>query len=807
VAKVFGVRAGSSGMPGDCRDSRPRPRKFFAPVPVASSLLPTETVLKIEAIRYPAGAFGCLRLTLRDGPMTDTRLTWGFIAIALFPPISVRAGPVSFRNDVMAVLSRAGCNQGACHGNQNGKNGFKLSLRGQDPAFDFNVLTRDTLGRRTDCLHPEDSLILAKATSRVPHEGGKRFDRDSLEYRLLYRWIAEGMRPDPANSPMLRKLEVTPSQQVLIEPADRVPLRVRAIFSDGQVRDVTRLCVFETSNLVVRVDAEGVAQRQSMGETTILVRYLDRQAAVQLAFVPARPGFVWSNPPEANYIDHHIFAKLRSLHMAPSPQASDSVFLRRIYLDVLGVLPKPDETRRFLADTRSDKRVRLIDALLERPEFADFWALKWADLLHCEEKALDAKGVRVFHDWIRRSIADGKPLNEMARELIAGRGSTYSEPAANWYRSLRDPQARAEAAAEVFLGIRMQCARCHNHPFDRWTQTDYHSFAAFFCRVQYRIVENNRRDNLDKHEFNGEQIVWMDRSGEITHPSSGEVLRPMFLGSDTPALAPNSDRLLVLADWIADPKNPFFARAQVNRVWHHLFGRGIVEPNDDFRASNPPVNAPLLDNLAEDFVAHRFDLRSLLRTILNSRTYQLSAVPNETNVDDEANFARAQVRPLQAEQLLDALGQVMGVAPRFPDQPSGTRAGQLPGVSVNRGKRRQASDGERFLTSFGKPIRLLSCECERSDDTTLYQAFQLITGPLLNQMLRDADNRIGHLLASGRSDAEILEEFYLAALCRPPSATERQTALAMLSRAKDRRAALEDFAWGLVNAKEFLLRR
>jgi hypothetical protein len=734
-------------------------------------------------------------------------ITWGVVALATMPAKSVQADPVSFRNDVMAVSSRAGCNQGACHGNQNGKNGFKLSLRGQDPDFDFDSLTRDTLGRRTDRLHPEDSLLLAKATSRVPHEGGKRFDRDSLEYRLLHRWIAEGMRRDPPNAPVLRRLDVSPRQQVLIEPADRVALRVHAVSSEGQVRDVTRLAVFETSNLVVRVDAEGVAQRQDMGETTILVRYLDHQIAVQLAFVPARSDFVWSNPPEGNYIDHHVFAKLRTLRVNPSPLAPDSVLLRRVYLDVLGILPAPDETRRFLADTRPDKRARLIDSLLRRPEFADFWSLKWADLLHCEEKVLDTKGVHLFHDWIRRSIAEGKPLNEFGREVIAGRGSTYGQPAANWYRALRDPQARAEAAAQVFLGIRMQCARCHNHPFDRWTQTDYHSLAAFFSRVQYRIVENNRRDSFDKHEFVGEQIVWMDRTGEIKHPRNGEVLRPLFLGSDTPVFGSHADRLLALADWVADPKNPFFARAQVNRVWYHLFGRGIVEPNDDFRASNPPVNAPLLDALAQDFVDHRFDLRYLLRTILNSWTYQLSAKPNETNAEDESNFARALVRPLQAEQLLDALGQVTGVAPSFPGQPAGTRAVQLPGVSANRERRQRASDGERFLTSFGKPVRLLSCECERSDDTTLSQAFQLITGPLVNKMLSEPGNRIGRLIAEGKSDGEIIEESYVAALCRPPSRIETQAALAMIGNAKNRRAAFEDLVWGLVNAKEFLLRR
>ncbi|HWG42103.1 MAG TPA: DUF1549 and DUF1553 domain-containing protein [Gemmataceae bacterium] len=732
---------------------------------------------------------------------------WSLILLAALSAVPAQAAPVSFRNDVMAVLSRGGCNQGACHGNQNGKNGFKLSLRGQDPDWDLNALTRDTLGRRTDRLHPADSLILAKATGNIPHEGGKRFDRDSLEYRLLLGWIAEGLRPDPPNAPILQRLEVTPREQVLIEPADRVALRVRAVFSDGHIRDVTNLAVFETSNLVARVDADGVAQRQDMGETTILVRYLDRQAAVQLAFVPARPGFVWPNPPEVNDIDRHVFAKLRTLRMTPSALAADAVFLRRAYLDTLGILPTPAEVRNFLADTRSDKRARLIDALLQRPEFADFWSLKWADLLHCEEKVLDRKGVQVFHDWIRRGIADGKPLNEFARELLAGRGSTYSHPAANWYRALRDPQDRAEAAAQVFLGIRMKCARCHNHPFDRWTQTDYHSLAAFFSRVQYRIVENNRRDKLDKHEFDGEQIVWMDRVSEIKHPVNGDVLRPLFLGADTPTFAPDADRLLALADWIARPNNPFFARAQVNRVWYHLLGRGIIEPNDDSRASNPPVNAPLLDALSKDFVAHHFDLRHLVRTIMNSRTYQLSAVPNETNRDDEANFAHALVRPLQAEQLLDALAQVTGVTPNFPGYPAGVRAGQLPGVSANRGRRQRATDGEKFLASFGKPIRLLSCECERSEDTTLNQAFQLITGPLVNKMLSDADNRIGRLLGSGKANADIVEEFYLASLCRLPSPRERRRALAMIDGAKDRRAALEDLLWGLVNAKEFLLRR
>ncbi len=719
-------------------------------------------------------------------------------------------GPnVSFRNEVMAVLSRGGCNQGACHGNQNGKNGFKLSLRGEDPDFDLAALTRDTLGRRTDRLNPDSSLLLLKAVGAVPHEGGKRFDRNSLEYRILRRWIAEGLNADPPATPVLHQLKVTPAAQILVEPAGPVTLKVKAVFSDGQVRDVTALAVFEPSNLLVKVDRSGMVSREGTGETVILVRYLDRQATVELAFVPARPGFVWKAPPEKNAIDHHLFARLQALRIQPAEPASDSVFLRRVYLDTLGVLPSAEEARRFLADPRTDKRERLIDALVQRPEFADFWALKWADVLRNEEKVLDRKGVLLFHQWLRQAIQEGKPLNELARELIASRGSTYSHPAANYYRALRDPHTRAEAFAQVFLGIRMQCAKCHNHPFERWTQQDYHSLAAFFARVQYRIVENNRRDRLDKHEFDGEQIVWMERSGEVSHPRTGGRLRPLFPGQPTPPFAEDADRLLALADWTARPDNPYFARAQVNRVWYHLLGRGLVDPLDDFRASNPPVNAPLLDALARDLASNHFDLRHLVRTILRSHAYQLSAIPNETNRADETNFSRALVRPLQAEQLLDAVCQVTGVPSRFPGLPPGTRAGQLPGVGLSRERRQTVTPAEKFLTVFGKPGRSLSCECERADDSTLAQAFQLITGETINSKLAEPDNRLDRLLALGKTPEQMAEELYLSALCRFPTPREKAAANRLLSpsRGAARRQALEDLAWALLNAKEFLLRQ
>jgi hypothetical protein len=728
------------------------------------------------------------------------------VFLGLLATAPVTAEPPRFRTEVMAVLTRGGCNAGACHGNLNGKNGFKLSLRGQDPAFDFAVLTHGAQARRSDPLQPDDSLILVKASGRVPHEGGVRFGVASPEYAILRRWIAAGCPEDPADAPHLVRLEVTPAVAVLVEPADRVTLTVRATFSDGRTRDVTGLAAFDPSNLNARVGGDGVVRLQSTGEIAILVRYLDRQATAQLAFVPDRPGFVWHEPPVNNFIDKHLYAKLRTLRMVPSELAPDHVFLRRAYLDALGVLPTADESRAFLEDRRPNKRARLIDALLQRPEFADFWALKWSDLLRNEEKVLDRKGVALFHAWLRHSIAEGKPLNTLARELIAARGSTYAHPEANFYRALRDPQIRAEATAQVFLGIRLQCARCHNHPFDRWTQNDYHSLAAFFARVDYRIIENNRRDNLDKHEFVGEQIVYQGRGGEVLSPQTQEILTPRFLGGATLPQAGDADRLQALADWVAAADNPFFARAQVNRVWQHLLGRGLVDPNDDFRDSNPPVNGPLLDALSRDFVDHHFDLRHLVRTIMNSRTYQLSALPNDSNREDETNFSHALVRPLQAEQLLDALAQVTGSPATFTGFPAGTRAGQLPGVGAGSRRGPRLTEGERFLNVFGKPPRSLSCECERSDDNTLGQAFQLLTGGTLNTMLSTTDNRLGALLQSGKTDEALVEELYLTALSRPPTAKEQSAALVLLGRSKDRRAALEDLTWGLVNAKEFLLR-
>ncbi len=718
------------------------------------------------------------------------------------------AADVTFRNDVMAVLSKAGCNAGTCHGNANGKGGFKLSLRGQDPDLDFAALTRDQFARRVDPQQPDASLVLLKATTEIAHEGGRRFAKDSLEFAILHEWIAAGARADSTNTPRLDRLVVTPMEHIAIEPADSVQLHVEAIFSDSTRRDVTRLAVFDPANQLVKASADGLVQRVKFGESTVLVRFLGEQVPVRLAFVPARRGFVWKKPPANNYVDENIFAKLRSLRVNPSELCSDEVFLRRAFLDLLGVIPSADEARAILADNRRDKRARLVDALLERPEFADFWAIKWADLLRNEELTIDRKGVQDFHHWIRQSLAENKPLDQFVRELIAARGSSYSSPAANYYRANRDPVKRAEATAQVFLGTRLQCAQCHNHPFDRWTQGDYQGWTALFTRVDYRVLENVRKIGSDVHEWKGEQIVVMTREAPAPSRRAPVVkeAQPRFLGGSNTAQS-DADYLEALAAWLTSADNPFFARTQVNRVWFHLMGRGLVEPIDDFRATNPASHPALLDALTRDFVKHKFDLRWLVHFIMASRAYQLSSEPNDTNADDEMNFSHAAVRQLTAEQLIDSQSAAAGAPLKFFGFPEGTRAAQLPRAHAEKRRDQKPSASDVFLEVFGKPARLLTTESERCSEPTMGQAFQMISGPTVNDLVARKDNRLGLLLDTGKSNRDILVELYWAALARAPKPAELEQTLALVERATNRRQALEDVLWGLLNAKEFVLRQ
>ena len=739
--------------------------------------------------------WGCLPMSF---PIRFTRLA---LAVACATATAC-ADEVLFRREVMAVVSKAGCNLGGCHGNGGGKGGLKLSLRGQDPDLDWLALTHEQGGRRVNLLQPENSLLLLKATAALAHEGGQRFSKDSPEYGILLRWLRDGAPESGKKAPRLTKLEVQVPARVLIEPATDVKLRATAKFADGTAQDVTSLAVYEPSNMLVKISHDGLVQREKAGETTVLVRYLDQQVAVPLAFIPARPGFVWSDPAPANFIDEHVFKKLQTLRINPSPLARDALFIRRASLDLLGLVPTAEEARAFLADAAPDKRARLIETLLARPEFADFWALKWADLLRIEQRQLDHAGMAAFHGWIRESIAQNKPLDQFARELIAARGSTLQNPPANWWRANRDPVARAENTARIFLGTQLNCAQCHNHPFERWTQDDYYSWTSLFARVDYKLSGEKGKDKNDKNEFKGDQTVLIKAKGSVLNARTGEPARPRFLGGEAPVVTADRDELLALADWL--PRSPMFARMQVNRVWFHLLGRGLVDPVDDFRATNPASHPELLEALAADFSKNGYDLRRLIRTITSSRIYQLASAPNETNAEDEANHSRGLVRRLTAEQLLDSVSRGLAAPLALDGVPAGTRVAQL--AEGRKHYKPLATDVDRFTATFGKPPRLIASDCERSNETAMPQVFQLISGPLVQQLLTRKGNVLDQLLASTQPDAQIVEELFWTMLTRPPTAAELDRGTSLLGAEKDRRRHLEDLAWALLNSKEFVFR-
>lgn len=722
-------------------------------------------------------------------------------ACLLLVALSAHAGDVLYRRDVMAVISKTGCNLGGCHGNGQGKGGFKISLRGQDPDLDWVALVRDQGGRRVNLLEPERSLILQKATGQLAHEGGQRFAVGSPEYEIVRGWLAEGA-PDSGADLRLTKLDVTPTSKVLVEPEDSVQIAATATFSDGTSRDVSRLAVYDPNNQGAKVSIDGRVTREKFGETTVLVRYLGMQVPVTINFVPNRE-FTWSNPKTNNFVDELVFKKLQRLRTNPSEQANDEVFVRRAFLDLLGVVPTAEEARAFVGDSAADKRTKLVDRLLAREEFTDFWTLKWADLLKIEERQLDKNGVKLFHGWIRESIAKNKPMDQFAAELVSARGSTYENPPANWYRANRDPVQRAENTARVFLGTQLNCAQCHNHPFERWTQDDYYDWAALFARVDYVLKDKTPADKNDKNAFKGDQRVTLKPIASVINPRSGQPAVMRFLGGGKPAMTPRSSELAALGEWLSH--SPMFARMQVNRIWYHLLGRGLVDPVDDFRASNPPSHPELLEALTKDFVESGYDLRHTIRTIMASRVYQLDATPNATNGDDETLFSRAIVRRLGAEQLLDSMSRALGTALPLENYPAGTRLSQIP-----EGKKHfqpMTTDVDRFSATFGKPPRLVTSECERSNEVALPQVFQFTSGPLVQRALTEGNNVIGKLLKDGKGDGEIVDELAWSIVTRAPGAAEREKFYGYLGEAKDKRRASEDIAWALLNSKEFLFRR
>lgn len=690
---------------------------------------------------------------------------------------------VSFRYGALPALTKQGCNQGACHGSPSGKGGFRLSLRAYDEVLDIETLAREAYNRRVDMMAPAASLLLRKPLMEVPHGGGRRLTKDDYSYDVLLDWIAQGCRLDESGAAECVKIEVFPRERELHAPAKDQQLLVLGHFSDGTTRDITKAADYLSSDdAVATVDADGLVTSQERGETTILVRYTDKTTTSALTFLVDVPGFRWNNPTEAGYVDKLVFEKLERMKILPSDVCSDEEFVRRVYLDVIGLLPTVEETKRFLSDKSADKRAKLIDELLDRPEYASFWSLKWADLLRVRKAKVSEPGVYKFHHWIEQAVRDNMPYDEFARQLLTASGSTLANPAANFYRTAADVNDCTETASQLFLGVRMQCAKCHNHPFERWTQDNYYGVAAFFNRVQ-------RKKSSDDNDL----FVWASRSGEITQPRTGKTMKPWAPNHGEMDL-PSGDRREAFAAWLTGPENPFFARVEVNRIWGHLLGRGIVEPVDDFRDSNPPANPPLLDALAADFVKHGFDRKYVIRTILNSRTYQLSSRSNDFNRQDVKYFSHARTRMLSAEQLLDAVCQVTGVPEKYAGLPAGTHAVELPSPDVD----------NYFLKVFGQPARETACACERSSDSNLSQALQMINGPLIHGKLRDEKNAARVGFAAGRKPEQIVEDLYLSALCRKPTPPELKAAVDYLARSENRERGLEDVCWAILNTNEFL---
>lgn len=700
------------------------------------------------------------------------------------------ATPVDFQTDVIAALSQPGCNSGPCHGSPQGKNGFRLSLRGFDPRLDFGTLAREASSRRTNIVVPEQSLILLKADGSVPHQGGIRLRKTDEAYHILRSWIAEGCRQSEQPRSLL-KVEVLPARRELLETHPQQQLIAIAHFDDGTVRDVTHQAVFSSNDEAsASVSATGLVEFHRTAEATFLVRYLSQVVGSRMTFVKRDPSFVHRAPPVANYVDEHVFAKQRALQISPAELASDAVFLRRVYLDTIGTLPTADEAKAFLDSQAADKRARVVESLLARDEFAYFWALKWADVMRGSDVTISRRGVHSFHRYLVERFRGDRPFDEFARETLTSQGNTLHQPGANFHRIAKTPEDAAEAMAQLFLGIRISCARCHNHPFEAMTQGDFYGLAAYFARVKFKGQQFGRDD----------EIVYLDRRDELRHPVTREVVHPVAFGVKPTDLKPEDDRRPKLVEWLTAPSNPFFARSIVNRLWYHVMGRGIVDPVDDFRDTNPPANEELLNALAEHFRHEGFRLKPVLRVILNSATYQLSAqgAPQQSPraADPAKYFAQATTSMLGAEQVLDAVNAAVGVAAEFPGYPLGTRAIELADGAVE----------HHFLKAFSKPVRDASCECARESDPSLGQVIHLLNNPTLIGNLRSDVGRIGKALAAGQSDDEIIEQIYLTTLTRRPTPAELSLVRKHLKSIPDRRDGLCDVQFALLNSNEFLLR-
>jgi hypothetical protein len=699
--------------------------------------------------------------------------------------------PISFERDVQPILTARGCNQGACHGKARGQNGFQLSLLGFDHDFDHASLTRLGRGRRVFPASPERSLLLLKGSAQLPHGGGMRLESGSEDYQILLNWIAQGAVRRLAGEPTLARIVVTPTERFL-KHGETQPLTVTAYYSDGSERNVTARSAYQSSEAaIVTVDKAGVMKAGPIpGEATIMVRYMSLIATCNVA-IPLTDGpgdDYYAKLPRKNFIDEHVWNKLKSLGITPSESADDAKFLRRVYLDIIGRLPTPAESRRFLADTASDKRMHLIDELLERPEYADHWAGKWADLLRPNPYHVGIKAVVTYDQWIRDSFRKNKPYDQFVRELITAKGSTWQNGAAVMFRDRRQPAEITTLVSQIFLGIRLECAKCHHHPFEKWGQDDFYSFAAYFARIGHKGT------GISAPISGSEEVITLAKKGSVSHPLTGETLSPRPLFGEAPQLSEGDDPRQSLATWVTDEKNPFFAQVIVNRVWADLMGRGIVEPVDDLRATNPPTNPGLLEALADDFRRQRCDLKQLIRRICNSHVYSLSSLTTQRNAADRQNYSRHYRTRLRGEVLLDAIADITDIPETFSAMPPESRANELWTTRVR----------SVFLDTFGRPNPNQDPPCERTTDPTVTQTLHLMNAPQLHARVTSDAGRAAKLAASPMTPDQIVEEIYLLVYSRLPDGEEREIGRQLFAEAGSaRRQAAEDLMWALLNTPEF----
>ena len=730
-----------------------------------------------------------LRLTPKQDGDTVLVVTYDGHQVKL--PVSVRSAeekpPLSFRLDVMPVFARAGCNMGSCHGAARGKDGFRLSLFGFDPTGDYHRLTREMPGRRINLANPEGSLVVQKAIGAVPHTGGKRFEKDSELADRLVQWIAAGAKDDPnagKDAPKLQAVDLYPPTTLLEGNQATQQLVAVARFSDGTDRDVTDLVWYGSNNdSSVAITPSGNAASSQRGESFLMARYDTITVGVPVVVIPKDLTFEYPESEGNTWVDDLVDTKLKSLRVAPSNVCDDETFLRRVTIDLVGLLPTEEERSEFLADKAQDKRSEYVERLLSRKEFVDLWVMKWAEILQIRSinNIVDKKGALLYHQWLDRRIASNQPLNKMVRDLITASGGTFENPPTNYYQAERDTLKLTENVAQAFLGMRIQCAQCHNHPFDRWTMDDYYGFAAFFAQIGRKRADDPR-----------ETIIYNSGGGGMKHPVSGQTVAPKYLGGGK-AEVTNGDRREAVAEWLVSSKNPFFAKRIANLVWTHFFGRGIVHEPDDFRVSNPPVNGPLLDALASHLVKSEWDFRELVREIVNSKTYQRECDTNDTNLLDNSNFSHSAVRRIRAEVLLDILAQVTETKNKFPGLPEGARAVQV-------------ADGRTstyFLTTFGRATREDVCSCAVSMDPSLSQALHLLNGDVGNQRIQQG-GVIDRWIKEGRPDTEIIDELFVRCYGRFPQERERVETLVAVQAGAGRKQALEDVFWALLNSPEFI---